>query len=62
MIYTRFGSPVTIISADYDADDNVLWCDAIRQDGSKLHGIAVYEFRADGGMMEIDDAIKALNK
>ena len=62
MIYTRFGSPVEIVSVEYNTEYNVLWVDAMRQDGSKLHGIAVYEFRADGGLEEINKAIADLYK
>jgi len=56
-IYTRFGSPVTIISQEQDNQNT--WLKVRLEDGT-IREWAAYEFRADGGWKEIQDAIDAL--
>jgi hypothetical protein len=57
VIYTRFGSPVTIECDQGDTPDGRA-IDVRREDGSVLHTY-LYELRADGGIEEVLSAIKA---
>lgn len=60
MIYTRFGSPVTISRAELTdpAETSVRFVEIrYEQDGTIREGVAVGELRADGGIAEIAEAI-----
>jgi len=56
MITTRFGSEVTVKSGNIAKDE----VDVIRADGSILQTY-ITELKADGGIKEIEDAIKKAN-
>ena len=58
MIYTRFGTPVTIIASSPHHPDGD-FVTLMRRDGSKLETL-VCELTADNGLIEIDAAIAAL--
>jgi len=61
MIFTRFGSRVTVLGADED-EDGTLWVEVryATKDGSEgvVREYALYDLRADGGLNEVMDAIK----
>lgn len=61
MIYTNFGSPVTVIRAEWRADaPNVPgWCVTLLGDDGHIINRFAAELRADGGYKEIDEACKA---
>lgn len=56
-IYTRFGSKVTIISVEQDNQNT--WLKVRLEDGS-IREWAAYEFRADGGLAEIQAVMGAI--
>lgn len=58
-IYTRFGSPVTIISVEQDNQNTWL---KVRLEDGEIREWAAYEFRADGGWAEIKAAMDAAPK
>lgn len=68
MIYTRFGTPVTIIrgieedkgSSAFDAKSRTMQFVLCRQENGDEVEYAVHELRADGGLNEIMQAIEAL--
>jgi len=53
-IYTRMGTPATIVSAEADSD-GILWviANVHFEDGDAEREYAINEFRATGGMREI---------
>ena len=57
MITTRFGSIVTVKSGNIAIDE----VDVIREDGRILHTY-ISELKADGGIEEIEEAIKKANE
>ena len=57
MIYTMFGTEVKITSAEQDSDER-WWCVCERTDGSERE-YASDQLRADAGLSEIIEAIKA---
>ncbi len=62
MISTRFGTPVKVIGAKQEQSGQV-WLKVIFLDGRPTENWRehpLYEFRADGGYIEIVDAIRAL--
>jgi hypothetical protein len=57
MVYTRFGSVVTVLGGNVDKGE----VDVKREDGSILKTYTC-ELKADNGWAEISDAIEAANK
>jgi len=59
MIYSRFGSVFEIVGGDMDTGR----IDARRKSDNKLfENLHILEYKADGGIQEIEAAIKAANK
>ena len=54
MIYTRFGSQVTIL------EDTGGWANVRRESDGTLHEWHISELKADGGIEEINAAIAAV--
>lgn len=59
MIYSRFGTKLTLLSKDQDASGRVL-IQATAEDSEGVRQYAVTELKADDGMSEINDAVAKL--
>lgn len=59
-IYTRFGSKVQIVSCVKDKRD-IEWVTIRREDGSESE-TTIDNLKADGGIVEIDQAIRLAMK
>jgi len=59
MIYSRFGSEFRIVGGNMDTG----YLNARRMSDNKLfENIHIMEYKADGGIQEIEAAVKAANK
>lgn len=53
MIYTRFGTAVDVVGKNYNTGEI-----EIKYPTGQTENVAIYELKADGGIAEIEDAIK----
>lgn len=53
MIYTRFGTPVEVVSKNHNTGEI-----EIKYPTGETENVAIYELKADGGVAEIEQAAK----
>lgn len=58
MIYTRFGSPVTVVASETD-DKSQMWVKVKYSDG-ETKVVPMYELKADDGLAEICKAVDSV--
>ncbi|MBC8107330.1 MAG: hypothetical protein H7Z14_12125 [Anaerolineae bacterium] len=59
MIYSRFGTKLTLLSKDHDASGRVV-IQATAEDSEGVRQYALNELKADEGLTEINDAVAKL--